>query len=435
MIIRRIITIFGKKFKRKLHARPRSAATGSICKTKMRARLSLLQNLPKMNIMSGMRLTIAEIYIKNFEANVKAIKKFVKPGVKICCSVKADAYGHGAVTCAKAAVKCGADFLAVATVGEGIELREAKIKAPILLLSYCSPSEMADLVKFNITPFVGDEEYIGFIERAVQKAAAKKFAVHLAVDSGMGRVGCLPCDTAALAKRIAGSKYLSLGGMCTHFASADGTAARDRSYAKKQRDAFVAAVESVKAAGIKPGIVHASASAALMDKIDWQFDMVRPGIILYGYYPDKITAKYLRAKKTPLELKPVMALVTGISALRPFAKGMSVSYGSTWTATKNTTIGVLPIGYADGLLRRQAGTLKVSVGGKLYPVRGRICMDQCMVDLGSAKGIKRFDRAVIFGPKESGAILTADDLASDAGTISYEILTCVGKRVERVYVK
>ena len=394
-----------------------------------------------MNNMSGMRLTFAEIYIKNFEANVKAIKKFVKPGVKICCSVKADAYGHGAVACAKAAVKCGADFLAVATVGEGIELREAKIKAPILLLSYCSPSEMADLVKHNITPFVGDEEYIGFLERAVQKAfkaknsAAKKFSVHLAVDSGMGRVGCLPEDAAALAKRIAGSKCLCLGGMCTHFASADGTAARDRSYAKKQRDAFVAAVESVKAAGIKPGIVHASASAALMDKPEWQFDMVRPGIILYGYYPDKITEKYLRAKKTPLVVKPVMALVTGISALRPFKKGMSVSYGSTWTAAKDTTIGVLPIGYADGLLRRQAGTLKVSFGGKLYPVRGRICMDQCMVDLGSAKGIKRFDRAVVFGPKESGAILTADDLARAAGTISYEILTCVGKRVERVLVK
>ena len=412
-----------------------------------------------MNIMSGMRLTFAEIYIKNFESNVKAIKKFVKPGVKICCSVKADAYGHGAVACAKAAVKCGADFLAVATVGEGIELREAKIKAPILLLSYCSPSEMADLVKFNITPFVGDEEYIGLLERAVQKAfkaknaekcsqdqkaanakltknaAAKKFAVHLAVDSGMGRVGCLPEDAAALAKRISYSKYLTLGGMCTHFASADGTSARDRSYAKKQRDAFVAAVESVKAAGIKPGIVHASVSAALMDKAEWQFDMVRPGIILYGYYPDKITQKYLRAKKTPLVVKPVMALVTGISALRPFKKGMSVSYGSTWTAAKNTTIGVLPIGYADGLLRRQAGTLKVSVNKKLYPIRGRICMDQCMVDLGSARGIKRFDRAVIFGPKESGALLTADDLANDAGTISYEILTCVGKRVERVYVK
>ena len=412
-----------------------------------------------MNIMSGMRLTFAEIYIKNFESNVKAIKKFVKPGVKICCSVKADAYGHGAVACAKAAVKCGADFLAVATGGEGIELREAKIKAPILLLSYCSPSEMADLVKFNITPFVGDEEYIGLLERAVQKAfkaknaekcsqdqkaanakltknaAAKKFAVHLAVDSGMGRVGCLPEDAAALAKRISYSKYLTLGGMCTHFASADGTSARDRSYAKKQRDAFVAAVESVKAAGIKPGIVHASASAALMDKAEWQFDMVRPGIILYGYYPDKITQKYLRAKKTPLVVKPVMPLVTGISALRPFKKGMSVSYGSTWTAAKNTTIGVLPIGYADGLLRRQAGTLKVSVNKKLYPIRGRICMDQCMVDLGSARGIKRFDRAVIFGPKESGALLTADDLANDAGTISYEILTCVGKRVERVYVK
>ncbi len=396
----------------------------------------MLKNIPKINIMRVMRMTFAEIYLKNFEDNVKAIRKFVKAGVKICCSVKADAYGHGALPCAKAALKCGADYLAVATVGEGIELRGAKIKAPILLLSYCSPSEMKDLVKNNLTPFVGDEEYIELIEKAARSLKlGKKFPVHLAIDSGMGRVGCLPKDAALLAKKIDSSKYIKLGGMCTHFASADGTSAKDRAYAKKQRDAFVSAVESVKAAGIKPGIVHSSSSAALMDKPEWQFDMVRPGIILYGYYPDKITAKYLKAKKTPLEIKPVMAFVTGISALRPFEKGMSVSYGSTWTASKNTTIGVLPVGYADGLLRRHAGSLKVSVNKKLYPVRGRICMDQCMLDLGSAKGIKRFDRAVIFGPKESGALLTADDLANDAGTISYEILTCVGKRVERVYIK
>ena len=309
---------------------------------------------------------------------------------------------------------------------------------------------MPDLVKYNIIPFVGDEEYIGLVEKAAKAAGiygktktsaaaksgkAKKFVVHLAVDSGMGRVGCLPKDALSLAKRISDSKYLKLGGMSTHFASADGTSAQDRAYAKKQRDAFVAAVESVKAAGINPGIVHSSSSAALMDKPEWQFDMVRPGIILYGYYPDKITGKYLRLKNAPLDVKPVMALVTGISALRPFESGMSVSYGYTWTAKKNTTIGVLPIGYADGLLRRQAATLKVCVNGKLYPIRGRICMDQCMVDFGSAKGIKRFDRVVIFGPKESGALLTADDLARDAGTISYEILTCVGKRVQRVYIK
>ena len=280
--------------------------------------------------------TWVDIDLSALRSNLEFIRTKVT-SAEIMCIVKADAYGHGAVECAKAAVKCGADYLAVATVAEGVELRKAGIKAPTLLLSYCSPSEMADLVKYNLTPFVGDAEYIELIEKAAKSygksktaAGAKKFAVHLAIDSGMGRVGCLPRDAAALAKKIASSKYLALGGMCTHFASADGTSARDRSYAKKQRDAFVAAVESVKAAGINPGIVHSSSSAALMDKPEWQFDMVRPGIILYGYYPDKITAKYLRAKKTPLDIKPVMALVTGISALRSFEKGMSVSYGSTW---------------------------------------------------------------------------------------------------------
>lgn len=398
-----------------------------------------------------MRLTYAEIYLKNLEHNLNAIKNFVRPGVKICVSVKADGYGHGAVQVAKAAVRCGAEFLAVATIPEGVELREAGIKKPVLVLSICQPSEMADLVEYNLTPFVGDAEYIDMIEKAVesaQNAAAKKtekstskkkakrFPVHLAVDTGMGRIGCLPEEASVLAKKISGSKYLSLGGMCTHFASADGTSKKAQSYAARQYRRFLAAVESVRAAGINPGIRHCSSSAALMDHSEWQFDMVRPGIIVYGYYPDKITEKYLEAKNTPLKLKPVMALVTGVSAVRPFSNGMSVSYGFTWTAQKSTSIGVLPIGYADGLLRRFASELKVSINGKNYPVRGRICMDQCMVDLGhDGKKIPRFTRAVIFGPEESGALQSADSLAAAVGTISYEVLTSVSKRVERVYIK
>ncbi len=383
-----------------------------------------------------MRLTFAEIYIKNLEHNIKSIKNFIKPGVKMCVSVKADGYGHGAVLTAKTAVKCGADFLAVATIPEGVELREAGIKKPVLVLSLCAPDEMADLVRYNLTPFVGDADYIDLIEKAAKKYSEKKFSVHLAVDTGMGRVGCLSSEAAVLARKISSSKFLRLGGMCTHFASADGNSKEDRRYAKSQFENFMSAVNSVRAEGIDPGILHSSSSAALMDKPEWQLDMVRPGIIVYGYYPDKITEKYLKAKKTPLNLKPVMALVTGLSAIRHFEKGKSVSYGYTWTSARATEIGVLPIGYADGLLRANAGTLKVAVGGKAYPVRGRICMDQCMVDLGaSCRNVRRYDRAVIFGPEESGALQTADDIANATGTISYEVLTCISKRVQRIVVK
>lgn len=318
---------------------------------------------------------------------------------------------------------------------------------------------MRALVKNSLTPLAGDAEYIELIEAAVKKsmvaaskkyaalsqkkgvrAAPAKFPLHLAVDTGMGRIGCLPQDAQALAKKIAASEFLELGGICTHFASADETSKTYRAYAQKQYENFMFAVNSVREAKINPGIVHCSASAALLDHPEWQFDMVRPGIILYGYYAGLIDKKYLAKKDIQFDLKPVMAFVTGVSAIRPFEKGAAVSYGCTWKAEKKTNIVVLPVGYADGLLRRSAandnGGLKVTIGGKLYPVRGRICMDQCMVEIGAEQGaIRRFDRVVIFGPKESGALTTAQDLADAQGTISYEILTCVSKRVKRVYIQ
>lgn len=352
----------------------------------------------------------------------------------MCVAVKADAYGHGAVPVAKCLEQWGTDCFAVATVPEGIELREAGITKPILILSMTNPSEFDDLIKYSITPFVGDAEYISLLDEAGVKAGVKDFQVHLAVDSGMGRVGCLPEAAPELAKLIASSRSLKLGGMSTHFATADGTSVKDMEYAEAQYKAFTGAVEAVRKEGIDPGTVHCANSAACIAHPDWQLDMVRPGIIVYGYYADQITKEYLAERGISLDLKPVMALVSGISVIRPFEKGKSVSYGSTWTSESPTDIAVLPAGYADGLLRRYADTLKVTVNGKLYPVRGRICMDQCMIDLGKDNpDVKRWDRAVIFGPEESGALLDAESLAKDR-TISYEVLTSITKRVERVYI-
>lgn len=393
-------------------------------------------------------MRIAEIYLENLAHNISQIKGNLRPGVKICAAVKADAYGHGAVRCAKTAVECGVDFLSVATVGEGIELRKAGISRPILVLSLCDKGEMRSLVKYSLTPLVGDFEYIDLIENAARRffgadgnrkkdsagESRGKFAVHLAVDTGMGRIGCLPHEAKDLAKRIALSQVLSLGGVCTHFASADETGKKYRDYAQLQYEKFTLAIESIRAEKIETGIVHCSSSAALLDRREWQFDMVRPGIILYGYCAGKITTEYLSQKGIRFEPKPVMALVTSVSAIRPFSKGQSVSYGCTWTCGGETKIAVLPIGYADGLLRRAAPALEVAINGKKYPVRGRICMDQCMAEIGMKSDVRRFDRAVIFGPKESGALCTAQDLADAQGTIPYEILTSVSKRVKRIYV-
>ncbi len=385
-------------------------------------------------------MTYAEVYLKNLHHNLKEIKKNIKPDVKMCVAVKADGYGHGAVRSAFVAIEEGAEYLAVAAVQEGIELREAGVKVPLLMLSMCSPSEFEDLFRHSIIPFAGDSEYIRLLDKAASAYCALtgmddvRFPVHLAVDSGMGRVGCHKEEAAGLARQVVSSEHLALGGMCTHFAVADSISDSDREYTGMQYRNFMEAVDSVRSAGINPGICHCSSSAALLDHPEWQMDMVRPGIIAYGYYPDEVDREYLSSKGISLDLKPVMALVSGVSVIRHFQKGMSVSYGHTWTCDSETDICVLPAGYADGLLRRFAG-LEVAINGKPYPVRGRICMDQCMVDIGNGNdGVKRWDKAVIFGPEESGALQDAQVLADKAGTISYEVLTSVTKRVRRVYI-
>lgn len=371
-----------------------------------------------------MKPTIAKIYLKNLQHNLKFIRSKINPNSKMCVAVKADAYGHGAIRCAKTAVECGADFLAVARVSEGIELRENGIDIPILILSLCDVSEMEDLVKYNITPLVFDEEYIYLIENVVKKLGKKDYSVHLAVDTGMGRIGCQPENAVQFAKIIDSSEYLSLGGMCTHFATADSYAQSDVEYTDYQFQRFLFATESVRNAGINPGIRHCANSALTLERPETHLDMCRPGIIVYGYYPGDLKGN---------DLKPVMALVTKVVAIRDFDEGKSVSYGRTWTCDKKTKIGVLPIGYDDGLFRRFAGKLNVAINGKNYPVRGRICMDQCMVDLGD-DDVKRWSEVFIFGSKEDGALQSAQELADLTDTISYEITCQISKRVERVFV-
>jgi len=370
-----------------------------------------------------MKPTIAKIYLKNLEHNLKFIRSKINPNSKMCVAVKADAYGHGAVRCAQTAVECGVDFLAVARVSEGIELRNAGIEIPILILSLCDLSEMEDLVKFNITPLVFDEEYICEIEKVVKNLGKTDYPVHLAVDTGMGRIGCLPEDSVKFAKVIDSSKYLKLEGMCTHFATADSYEKEDIDYTNLQFERFLFATESVKNAGINPGIRHCANSALTLNRPETHLDMCRPGIIVYGYYPGDFKGN---------DLKPVMALTTKVVAIRDFDEGKSISYGRTWTSTKKTKIGVLPIGYDDGLFRRFAGKIQVAINGKNYPIRGRICMDQCMVDLGDDK-IERWSEVFIFGSKEDGSLQSAQELADLTDTISYEITCQISKRVERIF--
>lgn len=384
-----------------------------------------------------MRCTKAIIYKENITHNILAIRKLLKPQTKICCAVKADGYGTNAVLTAKIAADCGAEYLAIATVEEGIELRNNGIKLELLLLSLCTKEELVDVRKNNITPLLFDSEMIKEYNKVCNSTkednSKEKAPVFLAIDTGMGRIGCKPNEAALFAKEISECKNIFLGGTITHFAVSDSITKENKEYTKEQFSKFKEAIKSIEQQGINPGIRTCSSSAAAIDEPELQLDMVRPGIVIYGYYPDQITQKYLETRGINLDLKPVMQLETQVVSIRHFTPGNSISYGRTWICQKETDIAVLPIGYADGLLRRNSPGLLISINKKLYPVVGRICMDQCMVDIGlNNKDVKRWDKAIIFGPKDKESLQDAQDIATINQTISYEIMTSITKRVHRL---
>lgn len=385
-----------------------------------------------------MRCTKAVIYSENLKYNLQQIKNHVKPGAEICVAVKADSYGHSAVLTAKLAHQIGGiNWFAVATVDEGIELRDNGIIENILVLSLCVPEEFPSLFAYRLTPFTFGKDYISALSQAADLYFEddKRHEVFLAVDTGMGRIGCYPEEAGDEAELITHSKHLALKGMATHFCVSDGISSDAQGFTRGQYEEFCKAVENVKARGINPGICSCGNSAAIMNNFDMHFDMVRPGIITYGYYPNEVTKAYLHSVNKDFDIKPVMALETQVVAIRHFPKGKSVSYGRTYQCPEDTDIAILPIGYADGLLRRFSPGMEVTINGKKYPVCGRICMDQCMVNIGKNNpDVKLWDKVLIFGPEESGALTTADDLARIGNTISYEVLTSISKRVKRVIV-
>lgn len=378
------------------------------------------------------RCTKAVLYQDNLRYNLKNIKKYIGNNVKMCVAVKADAYGHNAVLTAKIAQECSVEYLAVATVEEGIELRNNGITAKILLLSLCTNEEMTDLIKNKIIPLVYSFEHIGMLKKACTTLQQQKYPVFLAIDTGMGRIGCLPKDAGKEAIYIEENEILKLEGMCTHFSVSDSQKKENIEYTERQFEAFKLAIENVKKSGINPGICSCANSAALLCNPKMHLDMVRPGIITYGYYPDKDVKEFINSRNIDFDIKPVLAFETKVASIRHFNQGKSISYGREWICDDDTDIAVLPVGYADGLLRRFSPGLYVTINGENYPIRGRICMDQCMVDIGKNNDkVKLWDKAIIFGPEESGALNTADTLAEIGNTISYEVLTSLSKRVKR----
>ena len=374
-----------------------------------------------------MRPTKAIIHLDNLQHNIREVKKRLHNDVKICLAVKADAYGHGAIHSSVAAIRSGVTHLAVASVQEGIELRNAGIIAPIISLSIPNLDEAKDIILNNIQPIVVDEEYIEHLNN-VAFSLNKKAHLHLKVDTGMGRIGCRPDEAIMLAKKINEKSNLHLEGVATHFAVSDSIDPNDESFTQRQISIFKKTIESIENEGIRIPLVHASNSGATLFQKE-QFDMVRIGLLAYGYSPFDEENDF-----NEIELKPVMELLTEVVFIKQVKKGDSISYGRTWKSQKDTYIATLPIGYADGLSRSLSSKLKVRIGNEFYPIVGRICMDQCMVDIGSESNVKRWDEVCIFGPSNGIKNNSAKDVANLAGTICYEITSNINKRVPRIYL-
>ena len=366
-----------------------------------------------------MRNSTVTVHLGHFSRNLGEIRRLVGPEVKISVSVKADAYGHGAVDIAGAAQKGGADYLGIACPEEGTELRRAGIAMPLLLYGLCLPEEMDLLIDMEISAMVGDKEGIACFEGRAEKRK-NKARLHLKVDTGMGRIGCRPDEALSLAGRIARSPYLVLEGFSTHFPSAD---EKDRSFTDGQIRLFKNLAADIRDAGIDPGILHASNSGGVLQYPEANFNMVRPGILLYGYYPSKEVPRNL-------DIRPVMELKARVLFIKRGPPGTPLSYGCTYKTERETCIATVASGYADGYPRSLSNRGRVLIRGKNYPVVGRVTMDQIMVDIGAEPEVRRYDEAVLFGPDPEGP--DAEEVAELAGTIPYEITCGISRRVPRV---
>ncbi len=366
--------------------------------------------------------TWAEIDLDALEHNYHALRAMLPQGCRFTGLVKADAYGHGAIPVAKKLERLGADMLAVACVDEGEELRRAGIALPILCLGQ-TPLELGeDLIRLDITQGLEDLETARELSRLAQ-SLGKNLKVHIKVDTGMGRLGFRweDGDNTAVADQMAALcalPGLEVEGMFTHFAAADG----DEAYTMAQFTRFLDAKKALEERGVHLKIYHCGASSAVLHYPCTYLDMVRPGIVLYGYYTDEES----RGLDGP-GLVPVMRLKSRVAAVREMPAGAKVSYGCTATLERPSRLAVLPVGYGDGLPRVLSNQLKVRIQGKLCPIVGRICMDMCMVDVTDLPQVKAGDVADIYGEG------LTDEAARLADTIPYELLCHVTSRVPRIY--
>ncbi len=374
--------------------------------------------------------TWAEINLDALKNNISEIRRVPEKSAQVYAEVHAVADGHRFLQSSKVLLKNGADGLCVAFTDEAVQLRANGINAPILILGYTPEEDAEKIVQYDIMPNVFDTASAKrlSVEAARQNKTVK---IHIKIDTGMTRVGFPYNEDAETNRRtletileISKLPNILIEGIFTHFASADES---DRAYTDLQFGRFTALCGELEAAGVSVPVKHVCNSAGIIQFPEMHLDMVRAGIILYGCYPSD------EVDKSKINLMPVMQLKAQITNVREVAGGVPISYGRTYTTPAPAKIATVPIGYADGFSRTLSGRASMLAGGKLAPVIGRICMDQCMIDVTGVNNINVGDEAVIFG-SAGGSEITVDDVAEQMGTINYEILCLIGKRVPRVYV-
>ncbi|MDW7710548.1 MAG: alanine racemase [Deferrisomatales bacterium] len=368
-----------------------------------------------------MRPTRALVDLTAVARNVRALRGLTAAGVRQMAVVKADAYGHGAVPVARAALGAGAEWLGVALVEEGADLRRAGIEAPILLLGAAFPEEAADAVGAGLTVAVCGRETALALDRA-GAAQGRTAAVHVKVDTGMGRLGVPPAEAAAYTEWLSGLPHLRVEGLFSHFSAADEA---DLSFSRAQLEELLGVRQALAARGLRPPLCHIANTAAVMALPESHLDLVRTGIGIYGLHPSPETPR-------TADLEPALRLTTRVAHVKDVPAGTPLSYGRTFVARQPSRIATLPVGYGDGYPRLLSNRGQVLIGGRAVPIVGRVCMDLILADATSVPEARVGDEAVLIGP-QGDASIGADELARLVGTIHYEITCNIGKRVPREY--
>ena len=365
----------------------------------------------------GYRPTWAEINLNNLAYNFQQVKKLLASNVKVMVCVKADAYGHGLISVSKKLSSLRVDYLGVASIDEGIKLREEHINLPILVLGPILKRDIEPLVKYNLTATVCTHELAQALNN-MARLRGKPIKIHIKVDTGMGRLGVLYKDALGFIKKVKGYKFINIEGVFTHLACAD----TDCVLTLRQINLFKTVILRLKKEGINIPLVHAANSMGVIGFKESHFNMVRPGLAIYGLYPKE---------GLNIALKPVLSLKTKIAFFKRVPPKSGISYGHKYITKRSTFIVTLPIGYGDGYPRNLSNQGSVLIKNRRFKIRATICMDQIMVDVGDLP-VKIGDEVILIGSQGKNKI-TAEELASLSKTIPYEIVCGLGSRIPRLY--